>query len=52
MIDADKIVVLGNRGIVVEEGTHEELLKKGGVYADMWDQQMRGNEEGMVDKES
>ena len=30
--NADKIVVLDD-GVVAEEGTHDELLKKGGVYA-------------------
>ena len=29
---ADKILVLDN-GVVAEEGTHEELVAKGGVYA-------------------
>jgi len=33
--NADRIVVLTEDGIA-EEGTHEELLKKGGIYADMY----------------
>ncbi len=32
--DADKIIVLNN-GLVVEEGTHEELTEKGEIYADL-----------------
>ena len=35
VVGADKIIVLDN-GIVVEEGTHEELKNNGGLYAHMW----------------
>jgi subfamily B ATP-binding cassette protein MsbA len=33
--DCDKIVVLNN-GCVAEEGTHEELMGKGGLYAELY----------------
>lgn len=33
--DADKIVVLDN-GVIAESGTHEELLQKGNIYADLY----------------
>jgi ATP-binding cassette, subfamily B, heavy metal transporter len=35
VVGADRIAVLDN-GKVVELGTHEELLQKGGLYADLW----------------
>lgn len=35
IVDADQIVVLDD-GRVAERGTHEELLERGGLYADLW----------------
>ena len=32
---ADLIIVL-DKGAVAEQGTHEELLAKGGLYAELW----------------
>ncbi len=37
----DRIVVLDD-GRIVEEGTHTELLAKGGIYARFWDRQSGG----------
>ena len=36
--DADKILVMKS-GTVVEQGTHEELLSQGGLYADLYNSQ-------------
>lgn len=33
--NADKIIVM-DRGRAVDEGTHEELLERGGIYADLY----------------
>jgi len=41
---ANKIVVLDN-GEIIEQGTHEELLEKGGIYAEIYDMQFRQQEE-------
>ena len=40
IINADRIVVLRD-GSVVEEGTHSELLARGGEYKHLYDQQFR-----------
>ena len=41
--DMDRIVVIED-GKLIEDGTHESLLKQGGVYAVMWNQQRRHQE--------
>ena len=38
VVDADQIVVL-DAGQIVEQGTHDDLLAKGGRYAQMWARQ-------------
>jgi ATP-binding cassette subfamily B protein len=37
--DADRIVVL-HEGTIAEEGTHEDLVAKGGIYADLYRKQL------------
>jgi ATP-binding cassette subfamily B protein len=37
----DRIVVLGD-GKIIEDGTHEELLRKNGTYANLWKHQSGG----------
>lgn len=41
--DADMILVM-NEGDIVEQGNHEELLKKGGFYANLYNSQFEENE--------
>ena len=38
--NADEIAVIDN-GEITEQGTHEELMKKGGMYACLYTQQFR-----------
>ena len=39
VMHADCIYVL-ERGVVIEEGTHDRLISKGGLYSAMWRQQI------------
>jgi len=43
VVGADEIVVL-DRGVVAERGTHDALLASGGLYANMWRHQHRAKE--------
>jgi ATP-binding cassette subfamily B protein len=38
IIGADEIIVL-DRGVIVERGTHHQLLAQAGLYASMWNRQ-------------
>uniref|UniRef100_U5EX21 ATP-binding cassette sub-family B member 6 n=1 Tax=Corethrella appendiculata TaxID=1370023 RepID=U5EX21_9DIPT len=43
IIHADEILVL-NDGVIVERGKHEELISRKGLYADMWNEQLKSLE--------
>lgn len=38
IINSDMIIVM-NKGHIIEQGTHRELLDKGGFYAELWNSQ-------------
>ena len=38
VVDADEILVL-DKGVIAERGTHQELLGRGGIYSAMWSRQ-------------
>jgi ATP-binding cassette subfamily B protein len=44
VVDADQIVVL-DEGRVAERGTHAQLLRKNGLYAEMWTRQQSEREQ-------
>lgn len=43
ILAADVIFVI-DRGVLVEEGTHTELLHRGGLYAQLYNEQFRGGQ--------
>jgi ATP-binding cassette, subfamily B, heavy metal transporter len=43
IVGADEIIVL-DQGVIVERGTHHELLLSGGLYASMWNRQREAEE--------
>lgn len=48
IVNADRILVI-NEGQVVEQGTHDDLLARGGLYADLYrTQRDRDHEEGGI----
>jgi subfamily B ATP-binding cassette protein MsbA len=40
VVRADQIIVMDN-GEVAESGTHEQLLRKGGLYKDLYEKQLK-----------
>ena len=44
IVDADQIVVL-DQGLVAERGTHAQLLRRSGLYAEMWARQQSEREQ-------
>jgi len=47
IIDSDLILVMNSDGELAEQGKHQELIAKGGVYADLWKKELmlRGSKE-------
>ncbi|MBV8526704.1 MAG: ABC transporter ATP-binding protein [Candidatus Dormibacteraeota bacterium] len=43
ILAADVIFVI-DRGVLVEQGTHSELLQRGGLYAQLYNEQFRGGQ--------
>jgi ATP-binding cassette, subfamily B, heavy metal transporter len=43
VVNADEIIVL-EKGLIAERGTHAALLDKGGIYASMWNRQRETDE--------
>ncbi|MEM8974266.1 MAG: ABC transporter ATP-binding protein/permease [Pseudomonadota bacterium] len=43
IVHADKILVL-EKGVLVEQGTHSELMKLDGLYSSLWQQQQKAEE--------
>ncbi len=48
--NVDRILVIDN-GKIAQEGTHEELLLKGGIYKSMWDEYQKSVEWKIMGKE-
>ena len=43
IVHADRILVL-EKGVLVEQGTHAELIDSGGLYASLWNKQQEAEE--------
>ena len=40
--EMDRLIVM-DKGKIIEDGSHEELLHKNGVYASLWHRQVGGH---------
>jgi ATP-binding cassette subfamily B multidrug efflux pump len=49
LMHADQIIVL-DEGRIVERGAHAELVKRGGIYADLYELQTRSDAEATLDE--
>ena len=47
IVDADEILVLQN-GRIVERGDHQQLIRRKGVYAEMWERQQKSTQKQSV----
>jgi ATP-binding cassette, subfamily B, heavy metal transporter len=50
IVNADEIIVL-DHGAVAERGTHDTLIRKGGLYAEMWARQASEKDATAADQE-
>ena len=48
--NADEIVVIAN-GAIKEQGSHEELIQKDGIYAKLYSLQFRNGDTGYLNQE-
>jgi hypothetical protein len=46
------LIIVLREGQVAEQGTHEELLRKGGLYYAMWQQQALADLTGTIDTDA
>jgi ATP-binding cassette, subfamily B, multidrug efflux pump len=51
LMHADQIIVL-DEGRITERGTHAELVKAGGIYADLYELQTRSDAEAVMDEDA
>ncbi|OAB26578.1 hypothetical protein PMSD_25710 [Paenibacillus macquariensis subsp. defensor] len=49
--EASRIIVL-DQGRIIEEGSHEKLLERNGLYAELYNIQFRSSEDEIIDKVS
>lgn len=51
-IKSSKMILVMNKGHIVERGSHKELLEKGGFYADLYNAQFMGNKDNVDETQS